>query len=488
MPAEIKVERHKVFAIMTTVLAYLCWILAYSECEIRGSATAEQVTAVSVAGTLIVIIYILIWKKMTGRLFTPYIVFLAFFTAFNFGQCLLWAVGIHTDQEMGEKLVYSTLDADYHVILKSQLIFIICYITLNCGAMLMWSNKRTTQIQPIRRSDTGNDPRYQYLFYASLVLSLAAIPISLYNAFYKFRLTQIYGYSSLYNGEANALVQNTAMNILSTLFFPCLLGLLIGSRFHKWVRRVVYGVFAVFAGITLLGGDRGEWINMFVFLFWAEYYLYKKRSGKVLALVAVVGILSLSIMNAIVSMRNTGLSWEGFMTALTAEDANPIVSLLTEFGQSMGISILLLAYQVECPYGNTYLMSIPTIFGTGLGNKLLGTSYVQLHTWFPDYLGISYGTDFSIIAEAMLNCGVYLAPLMLLVMGMIIAKVSQLPFRRNIGPLGLCLSLSVMVHIIKIARSTFWLVLNGMVYTVLVFCGMYLVMKLLLDSSMRLRK
>lgn len=480
MSIHVNVERHKVIAVTTTAIAYVCWLFLYMLYEDSAEVSSSTITIVSVFGTLLVIVYVMIWWKMVGRLFTPLNIFLAFFVVFNFGQCLLWSVGIHSDSEIGQKLVFSRLDAQNITILQAQLLFIMCFITLNCGAMLVWNRSQSLQLTPICNENTAHDMRYRCLFYTALVLSIIVIPVVLYNTFYIFQLSMRYGYSSLYNGEARNMLMGTGVNILSQLFFPCLLGLLIGSRYNKWVRLVVYVIFLIYAVIRLLCGDRGEWINLFIFLFFADYYFYKKRSGKVLFVFLFVGIFALALVNAIVSMRNVGLSWEGFVSVLIDTDSNPIISMLLEFGQSMGISMLLIAYNVTFPYGNSYIMSVPTLFSTGVFNGIFGTNYVQVHTWFPQYLGINYGTDFSMIGEAILNFGVYVAPLVVLLEGVIIGKIAVLPYRKNVGPLGLCLSLSVMAYVLKIARSTVWLVANNVCYSIGIFSLVYYVVTQLL--------
>lgn len=484
MQAQIKGEGHKITAVIFTVLAYAIWLFVYLMSESLVEISKAEITAASIIGTLIVCAYVFIWRKTTGEFFTLYNIFLAFFVMFNFGQCLLWAIGIHSDEEIGEKLVYSSVRANNKVILQAQLIFIICYITLNCGAMLAWKYNKNMRLMNSRSEKSAQDIRYRYLFYTALVLSIVVIPVTLYDVFHDYMLFRTYGYSALYNDEAvTALRGGSITNIISQCFVPCLIGLLIGSQYDKRVRFGVYCLFGLYAIIKLFSGDRGDWINPFLILFWADYHFYKKRDGKKLVFVLIVGILALSVVDAVVSMRNTGFSWKNFLTTISAGDTNTIVSNLMEFGHSMGIVIILLVNQVKCPYGNTYFKSILTALGTGLVNRLFGIDYVQLHIWFPKYLNISYGTDFSIIGEAMLNFGVYAAPIVLLIEGFIIAKIAQSPYRDDISPLSLCLSMSIMFSVIKIARSTFWYVLNSLIYPVIIISISYIVISSIMKSK-----
>lgn len=480
-----KTQWYKPLVLSVTAAAYILWLWVFLWCADQWRAEPAQITAVSILGTVSVAVYALLWWRLLGHLFTPYHIFLAFFTVFGFGQCILWAFGIHTDAEIGRKLVFSTLSAEPLLILRGQLLFWICFVTFNCGAMLVWSGKARQKEEPLSVSQP-EDPRWQYLYQTAFLLSVAVIPVSLYRAACKMLLSLEYGYSSLYYGVAAQVIKDPLSEILSTMLFPCLLGLLLGSRFRKGVRIAAYCVFFTFSVMTLLGGDRGEWINLWLFLLSAEHLYNRPIGGKRMAVLAVAAIAVFTVTNAVVSLRNAGLSWDAFVAALLSGDSNPIVSMLTEFGHSMGISLLLLADPVTFPYGNTYWMTIPTLFGTGLGNRLFGMEYVQLHTWFPQSLGISYGTDFSMIGEAVLNCGVYAAPLVLLLEGMVIGKVTQLPWLRRTGPLGLCLSISVMVFAVNLARSTVWLVANRVIWMLILFPLVYGLVKLLSERRQAL--
>ena len=424
MPRSLKVESHKFFAVVGMLFSYLFWLLIYNRFETSNSISESHITVASWIGIFLVVFFVLVWKNLTGKIFTPFNIFLAFFAVFNFGQCFLWAFGIHTDQEIGKKLVYHSIAADNNLIFRAQLLFLMCFITVNCGALLIWSRKQTVDIQPLRdNASVQADRRFRYLYVTALLLSIVVFPVTLLSTFQRFSLARVYGYHSLYYGVASGFLNNTIVNILGTLFFPCMLGLLIGSQYNKRVRFVVYSVFIVYAVLMLLCGDRGEWINLLAFLAWAEYSYYKKYKNKTVIAVAIIGFFSLSVMNAIVSLRNVGLSWDTFVSELTAAENNVVVDLLTEFGKSMGICIILLKTKVQYPYGNSFFLSVPTMFSTGLYNGIFDAEVVQLNTWFPDYLGLNYGTDFSIIGEAVLNYGAYVAPVVLLVEGIIIGKI-----------------------------------------------------------------
>lgn len=476
MNFNLKCQKYKVYANLSFVFAYIVWMIVYSYFDSISYTTSGVVFAFSWVGIIVCISYLMMWKKLAGKILIPFNFFLAFLALFNFGQCFLWAFGIHSDREIGKKLLFHSVLADDLLIVKAQLLFIITYIAINTGAIFVWSYKNTKKIVPLTERDLNSDNRYQKLFITSIIISIYSIPCALYQAAIRLIYSQIYSYHDLYYGAISSTVNNTIITIGANWFFASLLGLLIGSGYKRKVVNFVYIVFAIYAILSLLCGDRGEWVKSLIFFFWTHITLYKSKSIKINKLIKwiAIGFVGLCTMDAIVGMRNTGLSLDGFVESITDPDNNPIISNFIEFGQSMGVCMIVIKNSLSPMYGNTFLMSIPTLFGTGLANRLFGINYIQLHTWFPaQYLKISYGTDFSIIGEAVLNFGIFVSPFILLIEGIIIGSVYSIPNRRNNHPLALCLSISCMNSILRIVRSTVWLTLNEIVFVIVIFVFVY---------------
>lgn len=485
MYKKLTISRRKITSSLLTLLLYFGWLILYAYYSARKEVSNVEVTLWSWVGIIFCVYYVLRWKVLTGKYFTPYTIFLLFFILFNFGQCILWAFGIHTENEIGQQLIFHRVSCDNQLIVLAQLMVLISLVTLNFGAMLVFSDvdKKRIADMYIESEDGTNDRKYRYLYYAALLISVFSIPATLYRAVKRFILGQQYSYHDLYYGSIAASVSSTLENVLATMFLPCLLGLLIGSHYKKNVRTVVYSIFFVFAVFTMLCGDRGEWINMLLILFWADCTFQKRKSFKKLIPLGIVAFFGLYVIEAISSLRNIGLSWSGFMNALVHSENNPIIEMLMEFGNSMGISIIVIKDELVSPYGNTFFMSIPTTFSTGLGNRLFGLDYVQLHTWFPmEYLKIDVGTDFSMIGESILNFGVYATPFVILLEGMIISKISTAPYYVRENPLMTCIALAALATITKLPRSTIWLVLNGVIYVVITFFIVYKLVEIISNS------
>lgn len=468
---------YKIVALLIFVFAYIISMIKINSIGDSDDVGSDTIFLCSWLGIIIFLFYVFWWRKLTGKILTPFTIFLLFVTLFNFGQCILWAFGIHTNLEIGRRLVFDSVSANNALILKAQILYMISYIAINTGALLLYRGKKVEDMTKFFKNDVSNDFKYKALFSSSVIISLYSIPVTIFVAIQKYRYTQIFSYHDIYYGSINDYFTNPFFTVGCGLFFVSLIGLLVGSKYKKSVRYFAYSIFAVYAVITLLGGDRGEWITPFMFLFWMHTTFYKSIKKKNAVVLSIFSFLLLYVINAIVSLRDIGLSYEGFIKSFT-ENNGVLVPLLTEFGHTMGISIILLSRGTVPLYGNTYLMSIPTMFGTGIANNIFGMEYVQLHTWFPlEYLGIKYGTDFSIIGEAVLNYGVLLAPFVLLFGGMIFGRIFNYPLKKHKTPFLLCLSMGMMVSIVGIARSTFWISLNKIVWMLLVFGVVYFVME-----------
>lgn len=467
-----KINKNKLYAIVIAVIGYFAYIIMYDSLNKDIVISNKIIFLLSWVGIICTVYFLYKWSRVTNNIFTLYNVFLMFFLVFNFGQCLLWAFGVHTKKEINQGLLYKVIPCDNRQIAIAQIIFIICFIMFNCGAMLAYKNRT---IKKDVTSNNENNIKYKYkaVLYTAIIISIISIPATMYMVIRNYITASVYGYKALYYGD---YVNHypTWLQIASTLFLPSLLGILVGSNYNKRARWIVYTIFGIYAFISLLCGDRGEWIMKLIILFWADNNFYKKRNFKKMIRLLLIGYLGLFVMNAIVSLRNVGITYEGVKEALFNMENNPIVSLLTEFGNSMSVNIITANNIIKFPYGNTYIMSIFTMFTTSI-TKIFNMEYVQLHTWFSsDYLKISYGADFTIIGEAILNFGMYLAPLFMSLLGMIISKVCFISYDRS-KPLLICISLSCVAQIFKLTRSTIWFVLNGIIYSVIVFMCMYLI-------------
>ena len=75
MQKNITVERHKVYVVLFTAIAYVCWLFFYMFCESYSEIPSLTITIVSILGTLTVIVYEVIWWRIVGKILTPINIF-----------------------------------------------------------------------------------------------------------------------------------------------------------------------------------------------------------------------------------------------------------------------------------------------------------------------------------------------------------------------------------------------------------------------------
>lgn len=370
-------------------------------------------------GILIFIVSVWSWFKETGELMCPYIIFLSFFFLFNYGQCVMWALGIHIDAEIGG-FVYGFGEISTADVVKGQIFTCLMMYMFHMGALFCIKPKGS------KKQLKGYMGQFKSIFLIGQILGVVAIPVTLFRAASALIISILYGYNALYYSEYAS--QGGWMMVVEYFFFPSLVCLLIGGKYQKKIRIFVYSFFGIYMILNLLAGDRGSWLIKLVVLIW----LYIKfcngeklrlRQISKWAIISYVGIWALGIF---VKLRDIGLQnirAEDVHNALSVQNS-PIVSAFFELGGSMNIVTMLLTYGEKIwTYGNSYILSIVGVLSTQMLTSL-GLPFVLMDDWFSqDILGISWGMGFSMVGEAYLNGGLYLGPLYMLILGFIIGSV-----------------------------------------------------------------
>ena len=122
-----KINKNKLYAIIIAIIGYFAYITIYDSLNKDIVISDSIIFLLSWIGIICVTWFLYKWSKITNNIFTLYNVFLMFFLVFNFGQCLLWAFGIHTKKEIKPGLLYKVIPCDNTQIAIAQIIFIICF-------------------------------------------------------------------------------------------------------------------------------------------------------------------------------------------------------------------------------------------------------------------------------------------------------------------------------------------------------------------------
>lgn len=454
---------------INTVFATMGVVALMITCIILGDKSNYMLNWL---GITIYLYAILTWKwERKESIFSIYTIFFTFFLLFSYGQCVMWALGIGLDRGIGTGVLFyrTSIIPNESQMITTKWYTCICMLLFHYGAILFSgkSSVKTTNVVSTKKAQQDRE----LLYICGCVVTTIVVPLAIYQRVKELLIAQTYGYKALYYGDL--ATQSGYMQILLFLFFPALLCLLIGSNFKKRVTRAVIIIFLIYAALGVMSGDRGSWIYSLVILIWV-YAQRKKIRLKEVVFGGIMGVLGLYMLNVITDMRDTGLdslSIESFINGFRVEDS-PIVDIFFEMGGSMGIiTLFLIVGNSIYPYGNTYVTAILGAISSRF-LSLLGIKQVFISNWFSqEYLGISWGTGFSMIGEAYVNGGFIGGFIYVFIIGIIIGRIlSKCRDRSNIeqNPIGAFVSIAVLNIVSGLPRSHVYLVIKEFVYGVLI--------------------
>ncbi len=329
------------------------------------------------------------WEK-SESLFSLYTIFFSFFLIFSYGQCVMWAFGINLDRGIGSGELYygSGVAPSIDDLIAAKWYTCLSMLSFHIGALLF--ARRNYKTNKISWYESGNPDRdRKFLFSIGRLISVIVVPIVLFQKVMEVVIAFMYGYNALYYGDMS--MQGGYIQIISFLFFPALICLLVGSGFSKRHTYIVFGIFGVYMMLGLLSGDRGSWLYSLVVLIWLLMRNKNALKWKKILPYFIVAIIGIYMLNVITSVRDGGglqsLTGEDFLTAFDVEES-PIVDAFFEMGGSMGIITYFLTVGNDIyPYANTYLTAIlGAVSSRAL--SLFGLKGILIADWFSqEYLG-----------------------------------------------------------------------------------------------------
>jgi len=471
-----------------SILCYLGYLLFIHYFNINKEHDYMIIYLLSWLGILLGLYVLFSWYKLTESIFSLYTIFMLFFFLFNYGQPLMWALGIHQADEIGQSKLYTLGRATTGSIIYTQILTLISIIMFHLGAVFCYKPKKHTEKSENNLSfSIDAQQTSKIIFNICLILSFIVIPITFYNSIDDLIYARNHGYQALYYDENRSSF--AMFRLLQYMFFPCLVGLLVGSKYKRNVRYLVYTIFLVYLVINLLAGERGNWVYYLVILIFMSHNFFKRIKWKRAITYTFIGILFLYIIDAIVALRNTGITTENVLKSLSLENS-PIISTVFEMGSSMQPSLVLIQYGWDIwPYSNSYINSILGVVSSEIFT-ILDIPFNTLSSWFSqDYLGISYGAGFSIIAEPLINFGPVISPLFMVVLGYIIASLTFLDKNMGINnyPLRVFFTVTTMSALIEIVRNHSHFTVKSWFFGVLIIYALVLMVRGLLKNQINVQ-
>ena len=407
--------------------------------------------------------------KTNSNWLNPYTIFQLFMIMFNYGQPMMWAIGIHREAEIGTTAIGGYIPTASELI-HAQIYTCIAILIFHFGAMCF--TKREGLINNASLSFYDESLKKNECFALKRVCGLLLFvvsPIVIIFRAYELVVARQYGYIALYYGEH--MTQNGYMQIIIYFFFPAIVGYLVGNNYSRKSRIIVYSIFGVYAILGILAGDRGSWLYSLVVLVWLHTF-YKKTPFHKYIKYGVIGIVMLYAMNAIVAVRDT---WSSISNSQISEmfliENSPIVDAFYEMGGSANILALFMKKGRDIyPYGNTYLSAILGMVSSRVLG-LLGVKQVLIANWFSqEYLHISYGAGFSMLAEAYVNGGYYGGIVYMFVLGCIHGRLFRLSHNvsGNSSPLRVFLAAAGLNVMLGLIRGAVYLTLKQLFYGVFI--------------------
>ncbi|WP_332695151.1 O-antigen polysaccharide polymerase Wzy [Halalkalibacter lacteus] len=475
----------RIIVIYTTIIGYISYLLITTTIN-NNVDYSNLIFGLSWLGVALGVYIVITWYKLTGNVFSLYIIFMVFFFLFNYGQPLMWAFGIHQTHEIGETTLYTMGVPTSAEIVNAQALTLVSILMFHFGAVFCHKPRKKVKKNSESNIGTLNNNTLESIYYTCLIASYIVIPITFYNAVYKLIISQLYGYSAYYYGE-DVVGKVVVFNLIEHMFFPCLVGLLIGSMYRKNVKISVYFIFAVYLLISVLSGDRGSWLYKLIILMWMSHTFYKTINFKTITTYSVTSIIGLYLLDAIVSIRNTGISLENIVNSISLKNSS-IISGIFEMGASMRPTIVLVKYGTDIwPYGNTYINALLG-FITSRIFPILGRPFEPISDWFSQgYLDISYGAGFNIVAEALLNYGPMGAPIFMILLGYLLVSLTYLDKNINLKrqSLRIFFAISTMSIFIHVVRNHFHWLVKTWFYGVVILIILILIMREYINKKKR---
>ncbi len=429
------------------------------------------------------------WEK-NDRLISLYAIFFTFLLLFNYGACLMWALGIGLDRGLtvGTSLAYGSglymTEAD---LVATKWYVCLGMLIFHIGALIFVKPKNYDVYLTSRNVDKRCiEVDRRAVYYAGVLITTIITPITLSLRIKEVIIARQFGYSALYYGDVST--QSGYVQILVYLFFPGLVALLVGSNFRKrvvWIVNVIFGVYAV---LGIASGDRGNWLYSLIILIWL--YMQRDKIKVSTVIISIIfGVIGIYLLQVVTLSRNGGglseLTMQSFYDAFKTENT-PIADAFFEMGGSMRIVTIFLKLGAIYPYANTYLTAILGAFSTRV-MEYFGIDFVLIGDWLSqEYFGLNYGMGFSMIAEAYVNGGYVGGLIYMLILGGVIGKLlcmcrdnQDMEFK----PIRTFMSIASANLLMSFPRGASYLVVKNFVYGVLVILVVVYFLKLILQKN-----
>lgn len=427
----ISIRKSKYVLIMIVILiVQLCFTIP----NVTPDLIAEPDTTLIFISRLCVIsfiIEIIIWIKLTGEFFSPYMVFFLVLFAFSCGQSIGWA----TDMEIGKDL-WSRTD---HGLNRRLLTTGLCYsmMAVGCfhlGAIIKYSDSPQTEQKQVWNSEVVIKV-YQRIGKLFLLL---IIPAFIAKAVQDVTAVANGGYEAVYTVNSSSSFIMRIFSILEDYYQPCMLILLIGNREDSKKRKLIVFFMIIDVVISLYIGGRSGAVMTGLGILLAYHYFVRPFKTRQIIPGVVGGYIGVAILNTIALTRgNSGRGITDIFLSMGDSFSNVLGDFVGELGwtlTSVCWTMNLIPSSSPFRYGLSYLVSliawIPSfVFGGKVNHPVV--VWGNLGDWLAASQNMSYGPGYTTVAESYINFGWY-GLIVMVFEGMILCKLLASIKRNNV--------------------------------------------------------
>ena len=439
-------KNKKILYICLHIALVFFYFLFYTS---NPESSTENLRLMGLFGWAQIIVSIVGWKHMTGKLFVPYIIFLIAAYTFCFGQSLLDVFGLVAPN----RSLFNRCSASE--IYKAQVYTLFFLAFFQIGALVSYKKSDRS----IKSNETAYYAEYKAISNIGKTLSIISFLPFLVENITNFMIVSLYGYHGLY--EVNPDIPLWGLvTMLSDFFIPALLCILLTSKPGSGINKRIFFMSAATILIIMYCGGRSQGVVLVAvgMLYYQNYVKPITKRGW--ALLAIGGFFFVSLLSAIAHLR--GDSRENYIEEIanykSEDDVNPFFETISEMGGSMHPmcrTIDLVPRTEPYRYGKTYVYAFSSLIpNLGFWKRHPAAENANMGEWLMKKDGLNYGPGYSIVAEAYINWGGY-GFIMLFVLGFYFCKILNIDDSGKYKMLSFLIAIIFTYLSLKMVRNSF---------------------------------
>lgn len=357
----------------------------------------ENLKVVGTVGLIQFVFSIYLSLQNGQKLISPYVIFLIVMYIFQTGQSMMYPFDIVTKRDLVG--FYGITNAG---VFSAQLVSFSFLAFFQIGSLVY---------SPKSGRKTALNPKYEYQNRRIIQIGWFLAIISIYPYYdeliQRAILSMLRGYGALYQGEAKIGIANI-QGILADYFIPALICFFIGYRTSKKKRLAIIAVLLLNCAIILVTGGRTEAVIIMALILILQNYLVKSFTKKDMVIIGAAGMMVLVLLAGISKMRtNTSRNIEDTFSFQSDDNENAITEAISEMGGTMFCQIWteeIISQTGDYRLGSSYAYSLTSIIpNLGFWTIHPAKEHANLGHWLTKEKGLSFGTGYSMVAEAYIN-------------------------------------------------------------------------------------